>query len=112
MRRTSRTAVVRVLLLWSIPSVLVLLRFVLPWMRRIDLRDPVLSVLCHVSATIWFVVLCWSWYHLVCQLSASFKRLPPTLAQEAQHRTRFVILYLTCDDFNETCCAHCMQQDY
>ena len=112
MRRTSRTAVVRVFLLWSIPSVIVLLRFVLPWMRRIDLRDPVLSVLCHISATIWFVVLCWSWYHLVCQLSASFKRLPQTLAEEVQHRTRFVILYLTCDDFNETCCVHCMQQDY
>lgn len=93
--------------------------FVLPWMRHTDLDSVALAILCDASAGIWVIVLCWSWYHLVYQLNSVFAPDAPDRSDsqrnqydDEEHKTRFVLFYLTCDDFQDACCDSCLQQDY
>lgn len=65
-----------------------------------------------VSGTIWMVVLWWATHHLVFQIAAFFKHGPSALTANEQGAVHFVILYLTCNDFQPDCCESCVQQDY
>lgn len=82
-----------------------------PWMRRIDLVDPWFGLLARINATLWFLVLWWSSHHLLFQLAALGKRTAAPPLPKAG-KTRFAILYLTCDDFQAHACASCLQQNY
>jgi cellulose synthase/poly-beta-1,6-N-acetylglucosamine synthase-like glycosyltransferase len=116
MQRHSSAGSLRILTPWLLGCGLVFFGFVLPWMRHINLDSPALAILCDVSAGIWVIVLCWSWYHLVCQLSSVFAPNGPdrSVSQPAADadQTRFVLFYLTCDDFQEACCDSCLQQEH
>lgn len=86
-----------------------------PWITQFDLSDYMLSVLAHISAAIWWLVLLWALHHLVFQLSALFVRSSNGKSEEEVINPQFpsvAILYVTCDDFNRESCKSCVDQDY
>jgi len=50
--------------LWSVLGYVV----VWPWMHEIDRAEPEFSILAHINAGIWWVVLLWTFHHLSFQL--------------------------------------------
>jgi len=90
---------------------LVLALVIGPWSRTVNLMDTRLSILCHVNALIWLVVLWWATHHLVFQLASLFRK-PGTFPPDGQPKVRFVLAYLTCDDFQEYACLSCIRQQY
>jgi membrane glycosyltransferase len=53
----------------------------------------------------------WALHHLTFQLAGLWKR--KSAASEPPARdTRFAILYVTCDDFQDDACLSCVKQDY
>jgi len=83
-----------------------------PWMHRIDLKNALLSILCDISAAIWFAVLGWASYHLLCQIRGALTRTITLPAAQGEKRTQFFIFYLTCDDFQPVSAKSCLMQDY
>jgi hypothetical protein len=48
---------------------------VLPWIHRFDRFDMPLSVLAHLSAFAWWLVLLWAFHHLAFQICGLFSRV-------------------------------------
>jgi len=82
-----------------------------PWMHQFDLLWTRFSVLGHVSAAVWWLVLLWVLHHLSFQVAGLFARRKAALAGGPE-RPPLAILYTTCDDFSEGSCLSCVEQDY
>jgi len=82
-----------------------------PWIHRIDLSDDTLSVLAHLSATIWWVVLLWAIHHLAFQLGGILTRRQSNEVAQAKEPA-VAVLYTTCDDFETKSCLSLLQQRY
>lgn len=109
MREKRATLVLLPLLVWlSLAFVIVW-----PWMRQFDMRQPALSILAHINAAIWWVVVLWALHHLTFQLSALFSNTSPHIQRDdSSPRPTVALLYMTCDDFEEEYCLSCIRQDY
>jgi cellulose synthase/poly-beta-1,6-N-acetylglucosamine synthase-like glycosyltransferase len=88
-----------------------------PWSRNIDLGDPWFALLCYGNATIWVIILWWASHHLTFQLASMFRKPVPIIDQASDSFSpvkgiRFVIAYMTCDDFMEAACLSCLKQRY
>jgi hypothetical protein len=83
-----------------------------PWSRNVDLFDLRFSIICHINALIWLIVLCWASHHLVYQVASLFPRASHCVGAADATNVRFVILYLTCDDFVPSACSSCGVQTY
>jgi cellulose synthase/poly-beta-1,6-N-acetylglucosamine synthase-like glycosyltransferase len=105
-----KKSIVLVLLPFCLTA-LVLGLVVWPWMRRVDLVDPWFAAMARLNAAIWLIVLWWSLHHLTFQLSALFK-LPAQRVRVVSEDIQFVLLYLTCDDFQADSCLSCLNQEY
>jgi len=82
-----------------------------PWLYQIDNRDRSLSVLAHISAFIWWLVLLWALHHLFFQIGALLKE--NSRSSRTNSKTPLIaVLYATRDDFNHDCCFSCLNQDY
>ena len=111
---SSRQAVVKNPLLIICPIVVwaILVFLVLwPWIHEIDSRDHTLSVLAHISAFLWWLVLLWGLHHLFFQVGALFKK-KNTSGRTKLKEPMVAVLYATCDDFSRKCCLSCLNQDY
>jgi len=82
-----------------------------PWVHRYDISNPTLSILAHISAWIWWIILLWALHHLTYQLSSLFSKETPTIERH-NNRLAIAVLYTTCDDFNTASCSSCLDQNY
>lgn len=85
---------------------------ILPWVYRVDLMNPYLSVAAHANALIWVVVLWWSIHQLTFQIAALFQPNSVCTGTEKVTEVPLVVLYMTCDDFQLEACESCLSQDY
>src|SRR5687768_14175648 len=83
------------IVVWAILVFLVLW----PWIHEIDSRDHSLSVLAHISAFLWWLVLLWGLHHLFFQIGALFKKKSTSGRTNSKEPT-VAVLYATCDDFS------------
>jgi hypothetical protein len=83
-----------------------------PWSKSLNLMNLPLSILCYTNAGVWLLVLWWACHHLVFQVAALFRRLLDPVYDGELATTRFVILYLTCDDFVPDALSSCLRQQY
>ena len=85
-----------------------------PWIYQIDKGNCFFSILAHVNASIWWIVLLWALHHLSYQVTALFNKTNETNIKNSTNKNNpsVVIFYLTCDDFSTECCASCFEQDY
>jgi cellulose synthase/poly-beta-1,6-N-acetylglucosamine synthase-like glycosyltransferase len=81
------------------------------WSRNVNLMDRQLSILCHINAGIWLIVLWWAFHHLFFQIAALFKSGVNDEHGE-QPVVRFAVFYLTCDDFVPRALQTCFNQQY
>jgi hypothetical protein len=65
-----------------------------------------------VSAGIWVLVLWWATHHLVYQLASLALPRSVAVSERPKHLPKFLVLYLTCDDFLPECGQSCLAQDY
>jgi glycosyltransferase involved in cell wall biosynthesis len=82
-----------------------------PWVHKFDIFDPTLSILAHISAWVWWIVLLWALHHLIFQLSSLFSKDAPEEGKN-NDRLKIAVLYTTCDDFNNASCISCLEQNY
>jgi cellulose synthase/poly-beta-1,6-N-acetylglucosamine synthase-like glycosyltransferase len=85
---------------------------VYPWARRLDLLDPHFAMLARINAFIWLLVLWWSLHHLVFQVAVLLTLPARRTSDPLNPKVNFVVLYLTCDDFQPVACESCLSQDY
>jgi len=84
-----------------------------PWIHQIDQSNLQFSLLAHINVTIWWIVLLWSLHHLSYQVFSLFKTTKQLQLQSGTGKTPAVaVLYLSCNDFTESSCESCLQQDY
>lgn len=92
-----------------------LIVWVIPWL--LDRTDSSRSyiVVSWTSGALWAVILWWALHHLVLQVVSVFQsgheRHRPLRASVSK-TPRFLVLYMTCDDFSEECCRSCNDQEY
>jgi cellulose synthase/poly-beta-1,6-N-acetylglucosamine synthase-like glycosyltransferase len=89
-----------------------LCREVVPWLENRRSLGYDVFLLSLVSAALWLVVLWWALHHLTFQLAALCPRTIAPPPPAADRPPRFMVLYLTCDDFIPECCLSCVKQDY
>ncbi len=82
-----------------------------PWVHRYDISNSTLSILAHISAWVWWIVLLWALHHLTFQLSSLFSKEAPARKKHS-NQLEIAVLYTTCDDFNIASCSSCLYQDY
>ena len=83
-----------------------------PWVRQIDLQDMAFSILAHINAGVWWIILLWALHHLSYQIVALFQKNNPQNITISRKHPTVAVLYLTCDDFNANCAASCLNQTY
>ncbi|MCX6081627.1 MAG: glycosyltransferase [Chloroflexi bacterium] len=103
-----------ILLIFISLSVWIGLAFLIvwPWIHQIDQQNLYFSIVAHINAGIWWIVLLWALHHLSYQVAALFKKKEQHETPIIKRRPTVAILYLTCDDFNASCCESCLSQDY
>lgn len=107
MKPKKSNIVISVLIIW-----IVLVIFItIPWIHKFDRFDYPLSVLAHISAFIWWIVLFWAFHHLAFQIVSLFKKVKNNNKINSENPT-IAILYVTCDDFNVDSCLSCINQSY
>jgi cellulose synthase/poly-beta-1,6-N-acetylglucosamine synthase-like glycosyltransferase len=77
--------------------------------------DKFMFTLVIVNSIFWLVFVWWALHHLAFQLKALLtlrSRLRPEGDPSPSPDVRFVILYMTCDDFQEASCSSCVEQSY
>lgn len=101
--------VLSILLIWTLLVVAV----ISPWIHRVDLLNVELSILAHVNAAIWWLILLWAFHHLAFQLCSLFKKKTArTRRKDPAEPPPIAILYTTCDDLGSECLQSCLNQDY
>lgn len=83
-----------------------------PWIHKIDQQDLFFSILAHINVGIWWIILLWVLHHMSYQIAALFKKKDHQGTLILEKYPTVAILYLTCDDFNTSCCESCLNQDY
>lgn len=83
-----------------------------PWVHRVDLASPRLSVLAHINFTIWWIVLLWAFHQLTFQIGSLFVRERSPSGATPDEQPAVVVLYPTCDDFNRQNLLSCLSQNY
>ena len=78
------------------------------WIHWYDRFDWRFSILAHVSAFIWWLLLLWLIYYLVFQIGGLFASSPEY--DTAAATPSLAIVYTTCDDFDEGSCLSCVEE--
>lgn len=100
------------LILLSVGAVCLLVwRMVLPYFLCAPRPLPPLFALALFCAITWTLILWWALHQMFFELAGLLGGKPEASPPVAMP-VRFVVLYLTCDDFLPDCCLSCLKQDY
>ncbi len=101
-----------VLILISLTTWICLVRLIIwPWIHQIDKADLEFSVLAHINAGIWWIVILWALHHLCYQIFSLFQN-KSEIYNKIVKKPSVAIFFLTCNDFNKNSCESCLKQDY
>jgi len=83
------------------------------WVSNLGALGMPLAIAAAFSTTIWLLLLWWGFHHLAFQIASLFAR-PETFSSDEplEDEVRFIVLYLTCDDFQSDSFSSCLKQEY